>query len=213
MVFTGEHTRNFTKEKSYYMITSESTNLLSEALMLFHKEVGKIKKSANNPFFKTKYADLSGILDVIQDPLLSNGLVITQFPEGEDTLTTRLMHRSGEWMQSSFVIKAVPDYLKEKDKNGNILWRGSEYVSPQAMGSAITYARRYAQTAILNLNIADDDGNEASARTIVKKPAITTSQWSNALKRIQQGETGIVQKLRDTYALTPAQLVTLGEKA
>lgn len=126
------------------MKTSDNTQELCLALVNFQKEVGKIKKDTKNPFFKSKYAALSTILDVVSEPLINNGLSITQFPVGEYGLTTRLMHTSGQWMEEEYFMKPVKH-------------------SPQDAGSVITYQRRYAIGAILFLNIDDDDdANEAS---------------------------------------------------
>lgn len=195
------------------MITSESITAIAEALLGFHKEMGKIKKDANNPYFKSKYADISAILDGIRDPLISNGLIVLQFPDSENSLTTRLLHKSGEWMQSTFDLSTVPDQLKEKDKNGAVVWRGAEYISPQAQGSAITYARRYAQVAILNLNLDDDDGNQASGRPAQPdKSAIPKTLWDKALIRIDKGEKSLINKVIGMYMLTPDQLTTLNKK-
>lgn len=128
------------------MNTSIETGQLTKALLAFHSKVNKVVKDANNPFFKSKYASLSNILDTISGPLLDSGLVVVQFPEGEHGLTTRLMHTSGEWMESTYYMKPKSD-------------------TPQDNGSAITYQRRYAIGAILSLNIdEDDDGNKASGR-------------------------------------------------
>jgi hypothetical protein len=203
------------------MITSDTITSIAEALILFHKEVGKIKKNANNPFFKSKYAELSDIQEEIADPLINNGLIITQWPDGENTLTTRLIHRSGEWMQSSFDIHTIPEYLKEKDRDGTVAWRSEDwFVSPQAQGSAITYARRYAICAILNLSVVDDDGNEASGRAIPakrqpavsSKPLISKVQWDKALIRIDKGEKNLIAKLQESFALTAEQLSVLSKK-
>lgn len=150
------------------MITTESIKNISVALLGFHGEVGMVRKNAHNPFFKTLYADLPAVLEAIHLPLINNRLAIVQFPESEYKLTTRLIHESGEWMQSTFDISPIPEYKTEKDRNGGIVWRGESYVSPQALGSAITYARRYAIGAILNLNIdQDDDGNRASMKPVL----------------------------------------------
>lgn len=101
-------------------------------------EVGKIKKDATNPFFNSKYASLSNILDVITPVLVTCDLNIMQMPVGEGKLKTILSHTSGDFVESEFDMHIV-----KRD--------------PQAMGSAITYARRYALGSILNLNIEDDD--------------------------------------------------------
>ncbi len=125
--------------------TSTEIKAISQALMIFQHNVETVKKDATNPFFKSTYASLKNILEVIANPLENAGLVFAQFPDGENGLTTILMHpESGEFMRSTFNMHIV--------KN-----------DPQSMGSAITYARRYALGAILGLNIdEDDDGNKAS---------------------------------------------------
>ena len=127
------------------MTKSDSIKNIAGALVKFHSEVGKVKKSETNPFFKSKYADLSAILDVIDEPLQKAGLSYVQFPHGEYEMTTLLMHaESGEWIEDTFKMTPV--------KN-----------DPQGQGSVITYQRRYAIGSILGLNIDnDDDGNKAS---------------------------------------------------
>jgi len=125
------------------MKTSESTVELTKALIKFHALVGNIKKSANNPFFKSSYAPLNEVLGVIAKPLQESGLTFVQFPSGRYELTTRLMHMSGEYMEASFKMPPAKE-------------------DPQGHGSVITYQRRYALTSILGLNDGDDDGNAAS---------------------------------------------------
>ena len=157
---------NFNKQN---MNTSETTTEITKALVQFHQSVGKIKKGSVNPFFKSKYATLSDILDVIAEPLYSAGLVIVQFPEGTNTLTTRLMHTSGEWMESNYFMQPTKE-------------------DPQSFGSVITYQRRYALGAVLSLKIdEDDDANKASAPEKKKsepKPFLTTDSatWEQAVE-------------------------------
>lgn len=122
---------------------------LAKALLKFQCSVNKIKKDSNNPFFKSKYASLSHILDEIDDCLIDAGLVVIQPPcsaldENVVTLKTIIIHaESGEFIESEFTIPPA-----KKD--------------PQGYGSCITYMRRYALTSILKLNVDDDDGNYAS---------------------------------------------------
>lgn len=133
------------------MERSDSIKEIANALCEFQKKVGKIKKDSNNPFFKSKYASLANILDVIQSPLSECGLSITQMPTGENELETILMHISGEYISST--------YSMRPSKN-----------DPQGVGSCITYQRRYAIGAILCLNIDDDDdANIASGNTAQKE--------------------------------------------
>jgi hypothetical protein len=159
------------------MEKSQTIKEIATALCNFHKEVSKVKKSETNPFFKSKYADLSSILDVIREPLINNNLSFVQFPTGENQLTTLLMHSSGEWIQG--------EYKMTPTKN-----------DPQGLGSVITYQRRYALGAILGLNIdEDDDGNKASTphneqSKSDEKPWLNpkTEVWTKAVAALNSGQ-------------------------
>jgi hypothetical protein len=138
----------------------KSTEIKNIAIALcnFQGAVEKIRKTATNPFFKSKYADLSDILEVIRQPLVENGLSFVQFPKGRYGLETMLMHTSGEWMSESYEMEPT-----KKD--------------PQGAGSVITYQRRYALGAILGLNIdIDDDAQE-------EKISINKIGWAEELVR------------------------------
>lgn len=164
------------------MEKSSSIKNLAKALITFHVKVDTIKKDAKNPFFKSKYASLSNILESINEPLIECGLSFSQFPTKDYGLITILIHgESGEYIQDDYKISPVPDYLKEKDNNGIVIWRGETYYSPQAIGSAITYARRYALAAVLGLNIEeDDDGNTATYGSRTPEQAIENDKpWLN----------------------------------
>lgn len=126
------------------MERSQTIKELATALCKFQEAVETIKKTETNPFFKSKYASLADILNVIRQPLADNGLSFVQFPKGKYCLETMLMHTSGEWLSESYEMEPT-----KKD--------------PQGAGSVITYQRRYALGAILGLNIdVDDDANKAS---------------------------------------------------
>jgi len=132
------------------MEKSESIVELSKALAKFHSEMGKVSKDAKNPFYKNKYASLSNIIEAVTKPLNDNGLSIVQMPCNEG-LTTMLIHTSGEWISST---SSTP----VKDQT-----------DPQKLGSAITYARRYALGAVLSLNIDEDDDGQKAATAPPKK--------------------------------------------
>lgn len=137
------------------MTYSDSIKNLAAALVKFQGEVEIIRKEASNPFFRSKYATLADILKVIRQPLADNGLAVSQFPTGEEQMTTVLMHTSGE-------------YIMETSQ------MSPEKKTPQALGSAITYMRRYALAAVLALSIDDDDdGNAASGKVV------TTNAFKN----------------------------------
>lgn len=129
------------------MNTSTSIVNLAKALFKFQCSITNIGKDATNSFLKNKYATLTNILDNINEPLNSSGLVIMQNPGADGdmiTLSTVVIHaESGEFIESTF---AMPPVKRD----------------PQAVGSCISYMRRYALTSILKLNVDDDDGNEAS---------------------------------------------------
>lgn len=161
------------------MQKSNSLTNIAKALALFHIKMGKVSKDATNPFFKSKYASLSNILDQIQVPMQEAGLVVTQFPDGDHGLTSILIHpESGEYLEATYNICPV--------KN-----------DPQAIGSAITYARRYALGAILGLNIdEDDDGNGASGKSdkpVDNRPWLNkgTVEFKGAIEKLKKGETTI----------------------
>lgn len=127
------------------MIKSNEIKQLAVALVKFQSSLKAVKKDAENPFFKSKYADLASIIEAIREPLAKNGLAFSQFPSGEGGLTTILLHESGEYIEETFTMKPVDG-------------------KPQSAGSAITYARRYALGAVLGVATEeDDDGNAASA--------------------------------------------------
>jgi hypothetical protein len=122
---------------------SESITALIGALAKFQKVMTTVAATADNPFFKSKYADLASVAKAASRDLAENGLVVTQLI-GRGTLTTMLCHTSGEWIRSTGDLHAIKD-------------------DPQANGSAITYMRRYAYLAILGLVAdKDDDGNSAT---------------------------------------------------
>jgi hypothetical protein len=179
------------------MEKSESIKNLAIALCAFQSAVETIKKTETNPFFKSKYASLNDILNVIREPLAENGLSFVQFPKGKYGLETMLLHTSGEWLSESYEMEPT-----KKD--------------PQGAGSVITYQRRYALGAILGLNIdVDDDANKASEKEIitisqlgyadelVRKSTLEDDKKERAYKAIQNPDLSlaeyhaIVNKLKD----------------
>ncbi len=172
---------------------SESLKNIAAALIIFHVKVETVKKDASNPFFKSKYASLSNILDAINDPLIESGLCFSQFPTGENELNTILLHaESGEYMMGAYTMKPV--------KN-----------DPQGMGSVITYQRRYALAAILGLNIDDDDdgnagthgGKTPSEAAENNKPWLNkgTKEFDGAVAKIKAGKTTIA-KIREVMKVS-----------
>ncbi len=127
--------------------TPMKTENLFAALAKAQGAMQNPKKDTVNPFFNSKYADLAAVRDAVQPHLAANGLAFVQFPSADGnkvTVTGKLLHSSGEWMESSITGTA---------RDG----------SPQALGSCITYLRRYQLSAMMGIAAeADDDGNAAS---------------------------------------------------
>ena len=123
-------------------------NLL-KALAQFHAECTPVTKSADNPFFKSKYATLDAIQEHIRKPLQNNGLVVTQaneVKEGNAYVVSTVWHvESGEFLESEFPVVVTKPTAQE-------------------YGSAVSYAKRYSLSGLLNLTIQDedDDGNKAT---------------------------------------------------
>lgn len=131
------------------MNKSESIKELASALCKAQAEIRGAVKDSDNPFFKSKYADLESVWQAIREPLSDNGLSVAQptgfSAEGKPVVETILMHVSGEWISGEFLISS-------KDQ------------SAQAVGSGTSYARRYALAAMLGVYQTDDDGNDASGK-------------------------------------------------
>lgn len=109
-------------------------------------EMSGAQKAKANPFFKSKYADLSEVIKAIKEPFANNGLSYVQFPieeNGRIGVETILMHDSGEYISNSFTVQ-----LSKQDAQG--------------AGSAITYCRRYGLQAVAGIPSEDDDGNASS---------------------------------------------------
>lgn len=130
------------------MNQSENIGALAKALRQAQAQMGTAVKDSTNPHFKSKYADLASCLEACRKPLTDNGLSVIQ-PVSADgasvTVTTRLLHESGEFIEDGLTITAVQN-------------------TPQGIGSAITYGRRYGLCAMIGLAADDDDGNAASQR-------------------------------------------------
>lgn len=123
---------------------------LAEALAAAQGELKPAAKDSKNPFFKSSYADLTSVWECIRAALSKNGLAVVQTldVQGDKALTvlkTMLLHKSGEFITSTYPVKPIKD-------------------DPQGVGSAITYARRYALSALVGVVADEDDDGEAATR-------------------------------------------------
>ena len=123
-------------------------NELAAALVQAQAEFSAVPKTSVNPFYSSRYADLASVVKAAQPVLAKHGLAVSQHPtvvDGEPSLTTYLLHSSGQSLVSTMRLCAAKH-------------------DPQGQGAAITYARRFAYQAVLGLVADDDDdGNRATA--------------------------------------------------
>lgn len=174
---------------------------LLTALNKFQAECPAVEKGKNNPFFKSKYASLDAIQYVIQPFLAKHGLVVTQCNINTDNglfVETRVYHVEN----GNDCITSVFPIIIQKN-------------TPQDYGSAVSYARRYSLTGVLNVRVvdeSDDDGNTAS--TISDTPAVTAKKdnpwlnkdnkdWDKIIEAIKSGKRTIAQ-LREVYKVSKA---------
>lgn len=138
------------------LATSPTLGELAKALAAAQGQIQSAKKSAQNPHFRTRYADLASIWDACRGPLSAHGLCVVQTtdPQGRDgvMVTTSLLHASGEWIRSSLYVP-----VSKADAQG--------------FGSALTYARRYSLAAMVGVAPDDDDDAEqATGRQPQREP-------------------------------------------
>ena len=137
------------------MTHSEQINEIAAAIAKAQGQIKGASTDANNPFFKSKYADLASVWDACRGALSANGLAVIQSPGAIGTsvsVDTLLTHSSGQWIAGTVSVTARED-------------------TPQAIGSAITYLRRYALQSFAGVapEAEDDDGNAASAKSNTAK--------------------------------------------
>lgn len=146
------------------MKRSDSINEIAAAMAKAQTGIRNAAMDKTNPAFRSKYADLASVWAACRDALSANGLAIFQTPAADGpkvTVTTLLAHTSGQWVEGELVVTA-------------------EKATPQGIGSAITYARRYGLSALVGVapgddiaDTGDDDGEAAEGRG---EPPKTTAE-------------------------------------
>jgi len=143
---------------------SEQINELASALAKAQSEIQPALKDSINPFFKSKYADLSSVWNACKAALTKNGLAVIQTMDnlnGQLVLLTTLAHSSGQWMRS-----ILPIVSARQDA--------------QSIGSAITYMRRYSLAAIVGVTTDDDDDGNSATYT---SPSVESSRPSQIITK------------------------------
>jgi len=123
------------------MKTSESIAKIAVALLKAQKKIGSAAKGSSNPFFKSKYADLGAVMEACKEHANDEGITILQpvgFADGRHTVTTMLLHESGEFMSETMALEVPKSNMQD-------------------LGSAISYARRYGLQSFKFIPAEDDD--------------------------------------------------------
>lgn len=142
------------------MHTSESINEIAAALAKAQGQVRNAIKGVDNTYFKSKYADLGAVWDACRKPLSDNGLSVLQdpstafTPDGQAVVSveTVLMHTSGQWIRGTLTV-------------------ASKDASPQAVGSCITYMKRYQLQSYAGVGTEDDDAEAGQGRGAIPAAA------------------------------------------
>ena len=156
-------------------MNSESISKIATALVEAHKVFKVVQTSGRNPHLKSSYSTIADYLNAVQQPLLANGICISQSVSKTEVgiaVTTKLIHTSGEYLESEACVLPV------------------EKPNAQAVGSAISYARRYSLAAFLGIaaNVEDDDGVAASK---VAQQKASPSEAARAAKLAKPVETSV----------------------
>lgn len=145
------------------MKTSEAINELADALAQAQGEIANPEKNAQNPHYKSDYADLAGVLSTIRPAFAAVGLSLIQSPHttenGNIGVTTRVMHKSGQWIE---------DVIDVPMQKGNNL--------AQEAGKVITYLRRYSAAAFAGVHQSDQDAQGAEGEVVNMKPQFSQKQ-------------------------------------
>ena len=174
------------------MKMSENINELATALVVAQGLIQNPTKSVSNAFFKSKYADLAGVIDVCRPAFTEAGIAVIQAPsttdDGSIAVTTTLVHTSGQWMSEQISMAIDPSA-----KN-----------PAQAAGSLITYLRRYSLSAFANVAQEDDDGNslKIAEPARIQPSSITDKQVQQIKSLLDEGEAGSEEKFLAAYKIS-----------
>lgn len=152
---------------------------ISQAILLAQRSMGDAVKGSKNPFFKSSYADLNSIREAVMPALNANGITVMQptvYEEGVAFVETLLLHESGE-----FIASVTPIVVAKQN-------------DPQALGSAISYARRYGLQSLLSVGAVDDDGEGAMDRTKAKPRLVEAASDNLAEAVLARAQATVARK-------------------
>jgi hypothetical protein len=151
-------------------MNSESIAKIATALVEAHKAFKPVAQSGRNPHLKSSYSTIADYLNAVRPALLANGIVAIQSVSKTDVgiaVTTKLIHTSGEYLESDACVLPV------------------EKPNAQAVGSAISYARRYSLASFLGIAAGtEDDDGAAASKVGASKPS--AAEAARAAKQVKQ---------------------------
>lgn len=164
---------------------------LYTALSNAQGKIENAKKTSLNPHFKSKYTDLAAVWDACREAMTSEGLAVVQLPceapPGHVGLMTIITHKSGQSMQEKFFMPVA------------------QANNPQAVGSALTYAKRYALLGAAGIAPEDDDGNAATGRpapTAAPSAPKAIQDWTQVSKDMTKSITDLLEAKNTAGART-----------
>lgn len=164
------------------------TKNIYQKLFEAKQEIGKVAKNAKNPHFKNTYADLNALIDAVEPILLDKGLILLQPIRDGKVFTVITDVETGTFVESGISLPIG--------------------ITPQQMGSAITYFRRYTLSSLLTLQAIDDDGQHASQPQKVQKIECDATTFETIKTAIVDGKRTIEQA-KDKFIFTGAQNIEL----
>lgn len=171
---------------------SEQIDQIAPALVAVQKAMKPAVKDATNPHFKSKYADLAAIWDACREPLNANGIFAGQNVTGDDrtvAVSTRLVHISGQWIEFGPLV--IP--LNKQDA--------------QAVGSGVSYGKRYSLGAALGIVAEDDDDGNAATASAPVKPATNGSSAPRPAAPTREEVNTATGEITDDGLLTVREVV------
>lgn len=168
---------------------------LSASLVTALSEIGGAAKDKVNPHFKSKYADIGSVIDAIKPVLSLHGLGFTQHPQPSE---------------NGIIVETVLHHISGESLSLGTLYVPANKLDPQAFGSALTYARRYALMTAFGVPAEDDDGNAATASApraeLAAKPI--TDEQRDLIQTLAPGAGKTVQGICEAYKVASLTKLT-----
>ena len=178
---------------------SDSIAKFACAFKRAQEEMTGAKKGSTNPHFRSRYADLPAVMEAVMPALNKHGISVLQFPGFDHetklvSVETLLVHNSGEWVAGT--CSALP----------------KDHKNVQAVGSTITYLKRYGLQSMTGCPSEDDDGNAASPpprqqrRTRRQPPAPPPTDYQSRCKELNLDPVKLVHFLVDNGRPAPKNM-------